>query len=82
MSRGADITAHLSDNFLSVEQVVVPSVITSGDTTDYQTFDLKVFTNAINIVPKFQRVDQWINIKEVMQDTLCRTRLFSYVCLC
>lgn len=45
---------------------MVPSAISSGDSTDYQTFDIAVHTNSIRLVPKFQHVTQWININEVM----------------
>ena len=48
-------------------QTVVPSAITSGDTTEYQTFDLSVHTGFIKLVPKFQRYYQWINIKEARE---------------
>ena len=33
--------------------------------TDYQTFNVGVHTNLIRLVPKFQKYDQWIGIKEV-----------------
>lgn len=46
-------------------KAVAPSVITSGDSTELQTFDVRAHTNAIRIVPKFQRADQFIHIKEV-----------------
>ncbi|CAN0009638.1 unnamed protein product [Ectocarpus sp. 12 AP-2014] len=45
---------------------VVSSAISSGDSTDYQTFDVEVHTNEIRLVPVFQRVDQWIGIKEMV----------------
>eukprot|EP00904_Undaria_pinnatifida_P008254 jgi/Undpi1/4559/HiC_scaffold_18.g07913.m1 len=45
---------------------VVPSAITHGSTTDYQTFNVGVHTNLIRLVPKFQKYDQWIGIKEMI----------------
>lgn len=46
-------------------QTVVASAISSGDSTDYQTFDVSVFANKIRVIPKYQKVDQWLSIKEV-----------------
>lgn len=46
-------------------QTVVPSAISSGDSTDFQTFDVAVHTNLLRLVPKFQQVSKWISIKEV-----------------
>lgn len=50
----------------TAKQTVIPSAISSGDTTDFQTWDLSVWTNAIRILPKFGNVAEWIGIKEVM----------------
>ena len=44
---------------------VVASAITSGDTTDYRMFDVGVHANVINMVPKFQDVNQWFSVSEV-----------------
>lgn len=46
-------------------QKVVGSAITSGDTTDYQTFDVGVHASVIKVVPKFQKVNQSFSINEV-----------------
>lgn len=46
-------------------KTVLPSVITSGESTELQTFDLRVHTDEIRIIPKFRRMDEFINIKEV-----------------
>lgn len=48
-----------------LHQTVVPSAITSGDSTDLQTFDVSVHTNELRLVPKFRHVTQWISVKEV-----------------
>ncbi|CAM9500688.1 unnamed protein product [Scytosiphon promiscuus] len=45
---------------------VVPSVITSGDSTDFQTFDAIVHTNELRLVPKFRTVTQWFSVKELV----------------
>eukprot|EP00904_Undaria_pinnatifida_P008258 jgi/Undpi1/4562/HiC_scaffold_18.g07916.m1 len=45
---------------------VVGAAITSGDTTDYQTFDVSVHASAINIKPKFHQFNQWFSIKEIV----------------
>lgn len=50
---------------LRLFQTVVASAITSGDTADYQTFDVNVHAQTIRLVPKFQRFNQWISVKEV-----------------
>lgn len=51
---------------LRVVQTVVPSAISSGDTTEFQTFDVAVHANAIILEPKFTRMDESISIKEVL----------------
>eukprot|EP00904_Undaria_pinnatifida_P002876 jgi/Undpi1/1258/HiC_scaffold_109.g14172.m1 len=43
----------------------IPSAISSGDTTDFQTWDLSVWTNSIQIQPKLAKVADWFSIKEV-----------------
>lgn len=43
----------------------MPSAISSGDTTEFQTFDVAVHTNEIRLVPKFTRMDESVSIKEV-----------------
>lgn len=48
-------------------QTVIPSAISSGDSSDYQTFDLRVFANMIRVVPKYQKVTQFFSIKEASQ---------------
>lgn len=45
--------------------MVIPSAITSGDTTDFQTWDVNAFTGAIQIIPLFTSVDEWFGVKEV-----------------
>lgn len=50
---------------LFLHQTVVPSAISDGSTTDYQTFNVGVHANLIRLVPKFHKYDQWIGIKEV-----------------
>ena len=50
-------------------QRLVASAITSGDTADYQTFDVGVHARGINVVPKFQQFNQWFGIKEVRTPT-------------
>eukprot|EP00904_Undaria_pinnatifida_P008259 jgi/Undpi1/4563/HiC_scaffold_18.g07917.m1 len=45
---------------------VVPSAISSGDSTDYQTFDVNVHALTIRLVPKFQRFNQWFSVKEMI----------------
>lgn len=49
----------------TLKQEIIPSAISSGDTLDFQTWDISAWTNAIQIRPKFGRVDEWISIKEV-----------------
>ncbi len=44
---------------------VVPSAISGGDTTGYQTFDVNVHADVIRLVPKFTRYDEMIGISEV-----------------
>lgn len=50
---------------LPLRQTVVDSAVTSGDTTDYQTFDVGVHAVTLKLVPKFQRFNQWFSVKEV-----------------
>ncbi|CAM9212730.1 unnamed protein product, partial [Laminaria digitata] len=45
---------------------VVASAISSGDTTDYQTFDVDVHAVTLKLVPKFQRFNQWFSVKEMV----------------
>lgn len=45
---------------------VVASAISSGDTTDYQTFNVGVHAKTLEIIPKFQRVNQWFSVKEMV----------------
>eukprot|EP00904_Undaria_pinnatifida_P008263 jgi/Undpi1/4567/HiC_scaffold_18.g07921.m1 len=45
---------------------VVASAISSGDSTGYQTFDVNVHAQTIMLVPKFQRINQWFSIKEMV----------------
>lgn len=47
----------------------MPSAITSGETTEFQTFDVAVHTNEIRLVPKFTRMGDSIGIKEVWFQT-------------
>lgn len=49
----------------TVEQEAIPSAISSGDTTDFQTWDIAAWTDAIQLRPKFGSVGEWISIKEV-----------------
>lgn len=51
-------------------QLAIPSAITSGDTEDFQTFELNAWTSGIQIQPRFTRVNQWISIKEVRTSVL------------
>lgn len=44
---------------------MVPSAITSGTSTSLETFDVSVHTDVLRLVPKFQRVDQMVHVKEV-----------------
>eukprot|EP00904_Undaria_pinnatifida_P006174 jgi/Undpi1/2687/HiC_scaffold_14.g06065.m1 len=44
----------------------IPSAISSGDTTDFQTWDISAFTNTIQLRPKFGSVSEWISIKEMV----------------
>lgn len=44
---------------------MVGSAISSGETTDYQTFDVNVHARVINVVPKFQKINQWFSVNEV-----------------
>lgn len=61
-----DWSCYFSLPLLLVVQTVVPSAISSGDTTEFQTFDVGVHANEIRILPKFKRLDQSIGIKEVL----------------
>lgn len=56
---------------VAVFQIIVPSAITSGDTTDYQTFNVGVHTSSIRLIPKFRQTNQWVNIKEVRFFAMC-----------
>ncbi|CAM9327321.1 unnamed protein product, partial [Hapterophycus canaliculatus] len=51
---------------------VVPSAISSGDSTDFQTFDVSVHANALRLVPKFRHVTEWFSVKEVRKRSLKR----------
>lgn len=46
-------------------QTIVPSAISSGETTEYQTFDVNVHAKTIKLVPKFQKLNQYFGVKEV-----------------
>eukprot|EP00904_Undaria_pinnatifida_P008908 jgi/Undpi1/5147/HiC_scaffold_19.g08498.m1 len=45
---------------------IIPSAISSGDSLDFQTWDVKSYANAIQIRPKFQNVKDWMSIKEMV----------------
>ncbi|CAN0223077.1 unnamed protein product, partial [Pylaiella littoralis] len=45
---------------------VVSSAISSGDTTEFQTFDVGVHANEIRLVPKFTRLNESVSIKEMV----------------
>lgn len=51
---------------LPLSQTVVSSAISSGDTTEFQTFDVGVHANEIRLVPKFTRLNESVSIKEVL----------------
>ncbi|CAM9220801.1 unnamed protein product [Pylaiella littoralis] len=45
---------------------VVPSAISSGETTGFQTFDVNVHTNAIRLVPKYTRIGEVFSVTEMV----------------
>lgn len=47
------------------KQAAIPSAITSGETTEFQTWDISAWTDFIEIQPKFRGVAEWMSIKEV-----------------
>lgn len=51
---------------LPLVQTVVPSAISSGETTGFQTFDVNVHTNAIRLVPKYTRIGEVFSVTEVL----------------
>ena len=65
-----------SRTFLSpmTVQTVVPSVISSGNSTGLQTFDAPVHTDVLRFVPKFQSVNQMVDIKEVRLSSIMSLR--------
>lgn len=56
---------------LPVVQTVVPSAISSGNTTDFQTFDVAVHAIEIRLEAKFTKIDQLFGIKEVLVRCWC-----------
>ena len=57
--------AHIDHADTTLQQVVL-SAISSGDTTDFQTWDIPAWTSKIELHPKFSSAREWISIKEVM----------------
>lgn len=49
-------------------QTVVASAISSGDTTDYQTFNVGVLAKELVVIPKFRQLNQWFSISEVRNE--------------